>query len=430
VRVTAPVTFGQLSVIRALPQAPGCAAEANVSRMWRCRRDVSIKELIQQVRTLAVKRASLRTVFDVEAVRPLQRVRDEVPGIDVIDVDDPGPEAPAAVRRRLHHSPFDICEDLPARFAVTMHHGRPTYVVALFHHVATDLHGLLLLEREFRALQAGRELPDAPQPADLAIAEQAATGRARRTERYWAQHWPPAGIAVPPGARRRNQRLVVSHAGARAAAEVAARTRTSVKAVMVAAACSVLAQALECERLSLSVMSGNRFRPGVRQVVTSLNQWLPMLYEPGVAEPLEALVAATYADVLAGCARSAYDIDRVEAGRAAGARLGSAPGIGVNYLGNSATFTEPSTSGPGCGEWTTGGTAARATGAVIDVSVALEAALEILVSADDSVLPPEALETVTWRMIEVVLSAAARAGGQPGDSGPRTVEASALDGRS
>jgi Condensation domain len=236
---------------------------------------------------LVARHESLRTTFPAGGP-PVQRVAQSGElTIDVYEVDaeqgDDGAAVATALIAGLRSAEFDLAADLPVRVAVAISQGRPRAVAVVYSHMVADLGSMAVLGSEFTQLARGpasQDLgPPGHQPLDQAVAERSPRGRrmAEAALRSWETQLrsmsqctyavpredPGGGDAVLSG-------WLWSAAAAHALPHIAARTRASPQAAVLAALCAVLSLRTGQARCSLTGLLHNRFGSRLRSYVGSL----------------------------------------------------------------------------------------------------------------------------------------------------------------
>lgn len=172
----------------------------------------------------------------------------------------------------------------PLRMGVMQHRGKAVYMVLTLAHLVTDGVGALLLMTDLDLGElAGRPVdPDAVRLADLARLE--STPRMRRISERAMRHWEGHLRSLPPwtfggpetpgyeaGQRCRNVRFQ-SRAAYLAVVEIARRTRTDTGRVLLAVIAIAIARTTGVNPLTLHLAAGNRYRPGLADVIASVVQ--------------------------------------------------------------------------------------------------------------------------------------------------------------
>jgi len=239
---------------------------------------------------LMARHEALRTTYPAGSP-PVQRVaRSGELAIDVYEVDGEqdeqqrdGVAIAAALIGRLRSAEFDLAAELPVRVAVAVSQGRPRVAVVVYSHMAADLGSMAVLGSQFTQLAgdpASREVgPPGHQPLEQAAAERSARGRrmsdaALRSWETALRNMPQCMYAVPradPGCGEAGlSGWLWSAAAAHALPHIAARTRVSPQAAVLAALCAVLSLRTGQPRCSLTGLLHNRYGPRLRQYVGSL----------------------------------------------------------------------------------------------------------------------------------------------------------------
>jgi hypothetical protein len=279
-----PVTLGQLSVWRDIERMPPDRTwEGNLSVGWRVPPGISAHEVWAAVRALAQRHESLRTVYDLRTRRMRQRV---LPVQDVMAAARRG-EITVAERakleaRELRHA-FDLAAEPSWRAWLVLASGRPHEILVVIHHIAADGTATNVLGRDFQVLLAHGQLNPAPQPRQLAAQQHSEREVAalEAAEAYWRRTLVDAGSVTAPPVPRGEVVRADLHTGvpAEAAQQIAARLSVSLPSLLLAVYAQALASTFKLERLLLYPTSSNRFHPAYSDLVSSLNQWVPVLFD-------------------------------------------------------------------------------------------------------------------------------------------------------
>ncbi len=183
---------------------------------------------------------------------------------------------------------INLATELPLRVAVATADGIPRVAVLITSHVTLDLGSLMMVAHQFSALVAesvaGKALEvRAPehQPQDQAAIEQSPAGqrRAAASTRYWQSRLRDAPQALFPVPRPNGDDVVGSGslhlrspAAGLALSSIATRTRTASPTVLMAAMCAILSLRANTRRCTITVMSGNRYWPRLRNYIGALAQ--------------------------------------------------------------------------------------------------------------------------------------------------------------
>ncbi|WP_369218304.1 hypothetical protein, partial [Streptomyces flavofungini] len=210
---------------------------------------------------------------------------------------------------------------------------RPDQLVFVKHHILADAWAQEVLRRELlRELTTPGSLgAPAPGPADLAAEQYGPDGLRRR--RAAAEHWrrmleqaPEAQLPASgdtPGGREGGRedgavvqgtlRSQAALAGARALAD---RAGVSVASAVLAAYARAVGRRCGSDALLIRLMSANRFSGRWRDLVTSMNQWVPALVT-GVDGDVGALARTAHWSSLRAVRHGMHDVREVAALRAA-----------------------------------------------------------------------------------------------------------------
>lgn len=275
---TEPLTWGQWSLWEAMvrhgswmplggarPLAPG----------------TTVQDVADELRHLVTRYPSMRTRLRFDAG---PEPRQEVAGAgevflevhDAPDGADPAATA-AAVAAHHRHAPFDLAAHWPVRMSVVRHRGTPTHLVAVICHLATDAAGARTMLREVAAKE--RSPLRGLQPLEQARWQRSPAGRLqddrahRHHERLLAAIVPrPLPAAPPPPGPRYWTGELRSRALRPAVRAVARRTGATPTTVLLALYAAALARATAVNPVVVRPMVGNRFRPGLADVVCMLSQ--------------------------------------------------------------------------------------------------------------------------------------------------------------
>ncbi|GAA2670946.1 condensation domain-containing protein [Streptomyces lunalinharesii] len=323
-----PLSLGQLSVwhdIRDLPAARW--HEPNNAAAWPLPPGTTAARARTALRTVVARHPSLRTRYDVHdpaaprQLAPDADFDDALPTLDAAPADHRDAAGPDALAARLAGEPFDLRRQHGWRARLLTHRGDPSHLLFAKHHIAADAWAQELLHREFRqALTDPDGLgPTPPGPADLAAAQHAPAGLRRQAAAL--DHWdqllggaPSVALPRTPGAEGGTVQATLRSAAARPAAHaVAERARVSVSSVVLAAYVHTVASLCDTDTLLVQLMSANRFGGRWKDLVTSMNQWVPARVERARTADLVALADAVHWSALAAFRHGMHDVTAVAA---------------------------------------------------------------------------------------------------------------------
>jgi hypothetical protein len=289
--ISAPVTFGQLSMLRGLDHlGPQGVLEVHLVRIYEIPAETGLESAARAWRELVRRHESLRTVYSQTGAEPLQVIRPfEKRSLPAVELHGPtvADAVAVAMTEEWVGAPFDIESDEPHRAFVGTYNGVPKFLGLVVHHIAADYTSCAVLGREYTALLLGEKLPPVEQPRSLAAVQRLRVAARRRTADYWASEWSGfvEGDCTGIDTSERTQASLYSELGLRAADAIARRLRISVPSVILGVTCLGLMNARGTDRTTIGLMASNRVDKTSKSIVSSLNQLAPLTVEldPGVA---------------------------------------------------------------------------------------------------------------------------------------------------
>lgn len=243
--------------------------------------ETGLAEIAEELCFLMTRFATMRTrlQYSADGGEPQQELfGDGVIELQVFDAQDGADAAELAARVESGYraAPFDFAADWPVRMAVVRRLGRLTHLVAIMCHLATDGAGSRAMLREVA------ERPDGPaggqQPLAQAVWQASPPGRRQHENSLRYQEkllagWTPGRSVAPPDPRtpRYWTGRLDSPALGRSAAALARRTGVAASPIMMALFAIALAKQTGIDRSLLRPLVGNRFRPGLADVVCMLS---------------------------------------------------------------------------------------------------------------------------------------------------------------
>jgi hypothetical protein len=214
-------------------------------------------------------------------------------------------------------TPFDHHRDLPIRFGVVRYHGVPIYQVPCWNHLVVDGVALTMLMEEFRT---GEPVGGPTNLLDLIERERTPQVQkaGERSLNFWRTHLrdiPPRTFGGPVHADgRQGKRFWHARFGSRAAhlavLAIARRTGTDTSRVLFGVIATALGRALEMPTLTAKVISSNRFRPGLAEVIAPVAQNSLVSMDLTDAT-VDEVIARGRRALLAGGMHAYYDPDRL-----------------------------------------------------------------------------------------------------------------------
>ncbi|MEU2618164.1 condensation domain-containing protein [Streptomyces sp. NPDC007157] len=314
--------MGQLSVwhdIRDLP--PVRWHEPNNAAAWPLSRGVDAGRVRAAVRAMVTRHPSLRTRYDLHDAEAPGQLPPDAHCHDELPVIEGGDAEPESIAAELAAEPFDLGREHGWRARLLTRDGTASHLLFIKHHIVADAWAQELLRQEFQqALTDSVGLgPTPPGPAELAAEQHTPAGLRRQAAAldHWAQLLDRAPAAALPGAVGARGDVVqgtMHSAPARAAAHtVADRAGVSVSSVILAAYACGVARACGTDSLLVQLMSANRFSSRWKNLVTSMNQWVPALIEDAREGDLGMLARAVHWSGLTAFRHGMHDVTAVAA---------------------------------------------------------------------------------------------------------------------
>lgn len=293
---TGPLSFGQLSVMRAVQDLPVERwHESNLTTVWPLPEPVPVTAVRDALRTMTARHPSLRTVYDLSRpLAPRQSVHEEADAaVEVHAVDGAGAAEIGRITAQAAHRPFDLTAECAWRAHVFTRDGAATHVALQGHHIVADGSSKKVLGEDLTAALYDRD-PLAPHAAysltDMAHQQRGDTfaHRRRAAERHWEKTLTASlegGIRPDPretaGTTGSDGADVVqgclrSRASRAAAGELAERLGLSVPVVLLAAYAHAVGEVQDVHSLPMRLASSNRHGHAWTGHVTSMNQWTPL----------------------------------------------------------------------------------------------------------------------------------------------------------
>jgi hypothetical protein len=301
-------------VLRSLESlGPGAQTDANVARVWPLPAGLDPRAVSRMWWTIVAANHSLRTVYDIGPDRLMQKVLDpSMAPLATASLPEGTTEAAARVASELAADPFDISADLPWRLVVGMHGGTARFLTGVFHNIATDGTGLLVMGEQLVTTAGDGALTVTDQPLDLALEQRAGTRRHQRALAHWASVWPDLlpqdRLGADPSDRA--QAALYTVGGYRAAQQVARVTGVSIQCVILSA-CLLALMSVKRRGLTVGLVASNRMNRRWRRLVTSMNQLAPLTARPEPDTATTDFLQQIFGSAMEAYSHGAYDVDEL-----------------------------------------------------------------------------------------------------------------------
>ncbi|MGI5274506.1 condensation domain-containing protein [Nonomuraea sp. CA-218870] len=401
-----PLSHGQLFSWREIERyPPGWGHEANLASTWDLR-GLSEARVDQALERLVQLHETLRTTYGTRDGVPFQRVHEEVRlPVERADRQVADPTEHERVKRERLTIPFPMTDDLNWRALLVTYRGAPMYLSLTFSHLIVDVWSIHHLQDQFKALVAGQgaAIETGFTPRELARRQRAESWQPRQaaSERYWRDVL-AGGLmdrlpTLPAHAEKERLELTLTSRRLGGLAALAGQAHgVTPPAVIMAFVAAGLARRLDTGRVTMSLMSSNRFAQEDQHNIGTMNQLIPFVtaVDPGatLAEHIKRLHWAGAKAYRHSC----YDLDRVAV---TAALAGEDPGhdcwvnhlfrAWFNYVRVDRRPADPADQTPATLAWTP---LAQSYGQAFRVRVEVDdGETRVLMLADPDVLPPEAM---------------------------------------
>lgn len=325
------LTYGQLDVWRDVQDHQRDRwHEANLSAVWPLPERVELGAVEAALRGLAERHGSLRTTYDLgDPANPLQVLAETASSPDVrvlADREETADDLAGELAGELAREPFDLSAK-PAWLArIVLRGGQPATVVLAHHHMVADAWSQDVLKQDFYASLVAPDVAAVapgiePSLIELADEQRGSLGEMRnqqsmRTwERFYAEVTSTEYLERVAKGRQDELDAEVLQAGISAASSrigsvrIAGDLGISPSSVLLAAYAKVVARHYGISSVPVWLMSSNRFQPRFRNLVTSLNQWCPLLVEAPGDQDFEVFAKQVHVQSLNTCRRGVFDPD-------------------------------------------------------------------------------------------------------------------------
>jgi hypothetical protein len=320
-----PLTWGQKDLYQALARY---SRTFNMKATVPVPANVDLPQVGDALRWALERYEGLRTVFPASREWTaqqcvLQEGRLSVPVLPTGREGEPGTEQHGFGR------PFDLAAELPIRCALIADGGVPRRLVLELSRLTADLWARRILERTLAARLAGAahwQAGPAHQPADQATAESqpASTAASAASAAYIARlldTYPVTAFPAPGRADEstrahavpsRPRAKMTSPALGWAVGVLSRRYRVSVPSVYLAYVALLISALSGTQRFIANMVSSNRWIPGGRDYLGTLNQYVPVAIHLGEAD-FPAVLRRVQSASLLGFSHGLYDIADLKA---------------------------------------------------------------------------------------------------------------------
>jgi hypothetical protein len=317
----ASLTWGQKAVLQDIRET---GFSLNASGAQAVAEGATVESLAARLSSLVSRHPALRVRLDTDAQGKDSQVvvgSGEI-AVEVMDfgVDDDPDEVGKYIDQLWLDwllTPFDHYQDLPIRFGVVRYDGEAIYQVPCYNHLVIDGTAIALLMSEFTTGElagGGMHLLD--------LVERERTPQALRANDRSLQYWesnlrdiPPRTFGEPIHADgRQGKRFWHSRFSSPAAhlavLSIARRTGMDTSRVLFAIIATALGRAVGHSTLTAKVISSNRFRPGLAEVIAPIAQNSLVTVDLAGAT-VDEVVARGRRALLAGGMHAYYDPERL-----------------------------------------------------------------------------------------------------------------------
>ena len=320
---TAPLTWGQKAILQDMRET---GLTLNASGAHALAEGVTVEDVAAQLSGLISRHPALRSRLATDSTGALcQEVASSgEAAVEVMDfADDDDPVDVARFTDQLWYdwllTPFDHYRAWPIRVAVIRHRGMALYRAVSFNHLVIDGTAVKFLMTELRTGEPAKG-GDAGALHIMELAERERTPQARkvseRAMRYWETHLrdiPPRtfGLPVHPEGRlgkRYWHARFASPAAHLAVLAIAQRSGMDTSRVLFGVIATALARATGLSSLTAKVITSNRFRPGLADVIAPLSQNSLVVVDLAGAT-IDEVIARGRRALLAGGMHAYYDPD-------------------------------------------------------------------------------------------------------------------------
>lgn len=308
----APITFGQLSLLRSIQNIDPLAA--NLPQVWELPEGTTSRQVEEALTALQERHEALRTRYeDLDGENPTQIVLPPRP------VTLPGPPQetePAKAADALGGEPFDLGTDAPWRMTLVTENGELRWLAICLHHIATDGWSVNQLQREFLTLLSVGALPGGEVPTCRALAEEQWSEANETRRRSARKHWQKIFREAPAMVRDEAPESVNGRWGRYGTAEqtdalhrIARAHQLSLPSVVLSAYCRAAARYDGLDQIMVAVFTNNRSDPRWEKLLTTQDQLIPLVVPTDPDEPFGAFATKVHWGLFKSYRHGEYNVD-------------------------------------------------------------------------------------------------------------------------
>ncbi|HEV8555100.1 MAG TPA: condensation domain-containing protein [Actinophytocola sp.] len=311
---------------------------ANLRQVWPLPDGVTVADVRGALEALEERHEGMRTRYQLDPGHDLAQLvwAPEPVGFDVREGGADATALAGQVSAELGDEPFALAVDKPWRARLITSAGQPAFLAVSVHHITADGWSMLQLGTEFLDLLAGKDLGEpAPTCRELAEEQHSDAWADRRTAavEYWRRVVaevpdPPAQLSADARTRWATLR---SAALSRHAQLLAGQVGVPLPSVVFAAYAAAMRTRTGPDAHLVAVFAGNRLEPRWRNLVTSMNQIVPVVARCVDGEDLPAGARRQHWELVRSLRHGIFDVDAVTDAVREYGKNGSGPGFRYFY---------------------------------------------------------------------------------------------------
>ncbi|WP_371657938.1 condensation domain-containing protein [Streptomyces sp. NBC_00280] len=307
----APITFGQLSLLRSIQNIDPLAA--NLPQVWKLPAATTSQQVEEALTVLQERHEALRTRYeDLDSKKPTQII---LPPQPVVIAGPPQETEPVQAADSLGREPFDLATEPPWRMTLVAKDGELRWLAICLHHIATDGWSVNQLQREFLTLlSAGALGGEAPTCRSLAEEQWSAAKETRRNSAR--KHWQKIFDRAPAMVRDKAPESVHGRWGRYGTAEqtdavhrIARAHQISPPSVVLSAYCRAAAQYDGLDEIMVAVFTNNRSDPRWEKLLTTQDQLIPLVVRAEPGEPFGAFATKVHWELFRSYRHGEHNVD-------------------------------------------------------------------------------------------------------------------------